>query len=118
MALADFKSVMPRDERGRWVRLPRTPANVFVAKIDQMGPGAGATGTFRPFLIGPNVHELLLLRGQSVRRRVGFMSTKPEDGRFCVKPLILGIAKPVRGDDEPREKLHRQGPGQLEKGCG
>ena len=25
----DFKSVMPRDERGRWVRLPRTPANVF-----------------------------------------------------------------------------------------
>ena len=26
VALADFKSVMPRDERGRWVRLPRTPA--------------------------------------------------------------------------------------------
>jgi hypothetical protein len=25
----DFKSVMPRDERGRWVRLPRTPANDF-----------------------------------------------------------------------------------------
>ena len=27
VALADFKSVMPRDERGRWVRLPRTPAS-------------------------------------------------------------------------------------------
>ena len=24
--LSDLKSVMPRDERGRWVRLPRTPA--------------------------------------------------------------------------------------------
>lgn len=29
MALADFKSVMPRDERGRWVRLPRTPATLI-----------------------------------------------------------------------------------------
>ena len=29
MALADFKSVVPRDERGRWVRLPRTPANIL-----------------------------------------------------------------------------------------
>jgi len=27
VALADFKSVMPREERGRWVRLPRTPAS-------------------------------------------------------------------------------------------
>ena len=27
----NFKSVMPRDERGRWVRLPRTPARLFLA---------------------------------------------------------------------------------------
>ena len=27
-----FKSVMPRDERGRWVRLPRTPARQLQAR--------------------------------------------------------------------------------------
>ena len=26
----DFKSVMSRDEQGRWVRLPRTPARTFL----------------------------------------------------------------------------------------
>jgi len=28
----NFKSVMPRDERGRWVGLPRTPARHFQAR--------------------------------------------------------------------------------------
>ena len=30
VAPADFKSVVPRDERGRWVRLPRTPARLHI----------------------------------------------------------------------------------------
>ena len=38
MALADFKSVMPRDERGRWVRLPRTPAKNFRNEISRFQP--------------------------------------------------------------------------------
>jgi len=28
-SMLDGQSVMPRDERGRWVRLPRTPARHF-----------------------------------------------------------------------------------------
>jgi len=36
--VGNFKSVMPRDERGRWVRLPRTPANKFVANSSGFGP--------------------------------------------------------------------------------
>ena len=39
MALADFKSVMPRDERGRWVRLPRTPANFEITTKEAIRMG-------------------------------------------------------------------------------
>ena len=46
VALADFKSVMPRDERGRWVRLPRTPATTFPVAIQP--PGALPGATFMP----------------------------------------------------------------------
>ncbi len=58
MVSTDFKSVMPRDERGRWVRLPRTPANVIRHEKSQNG----ALGSLRRFpralTIYPNVHGL------------------------------------------------------------
>jgi len=39
VALADFKSVVPRDERGRWVRLPRTPANFEITTKEAIRMG-------------------------------------------------------------------------------
>ena len=73
----DFKSVMPRDERGRWVRLPRTPARQFQARnhlvsakdkapdhyswglcFGSNGHGM-VTNFFRPIFEVPNVRVVL-----------------------------------------------------------
>ena len=49
VALADFKSVMPCDERGRWVRLPRTPAKQIIAASLEIGPDSDINGIWGPF---------------------------------------------------------------------
>ena len=53
-ACSNFKSVMPRDERGRWVRLPRTPARHIQARnhptsANKKAPGCSGRGFLLPF---------------------------------------------------------------------
>ena len=56
----DFKSVMPRDERGRWVRLPRTPVRHIWAR-NRLIPADKKTSNCngRGFCFGSNGHELV-----------------------------------------------------------
>jgi len=48
-----FKSVMPRDEWGRWVRLPRTPARY---KLGTKSPGFGRRRSPRPLQPGASFY--------------------------------------------------------------
>jgi hypothetical protein len=88
---ADCKSVMPRDERGRWVRLPRTPASTFGHELGENGLDNWIFGKSQALHFWPNVHGIFR------QTQVGLqISAVPLCGARNVMPWHLPMGKRSR----------------------
>ena len=101
----DFKSVMPRDERGRWVRLPRTPAKNFRNEISRFQPirkpptitirGLFLSAMYNPWTKGAwkvfttNLRSILPPRHPPVRPHAGYDMRVQVESATHLGPLPL-----------------------------